>query len=63
VYPMSDFVDSMMSNILCDIPFSHSKPLKLAEYVELSKINKAGNVCRTITLRHLCVTVVAMGKQ
>jgi hypothetical protein len=34
----------MMSNFLRDIPFSHNKPLKLAEYVELSKINKAGNI-------------------
>jgi len=41
---MSDFVDTMMSNFLRDIPFSHNKPLKLAEYVELSKINKAGNI-------------------
>lgn len=59
--PITGFVDTMMSNILHDIPLSHNKPLKLAEYVELSKVNKAGNVHRTITLR--CVTVVAMEKQ
>jgi hypothetical protein len=53
----------MMSNILHDIPFSHNQPLKLAEYVELSKINKAGSVRSTITLRRVCVTVVAMEKQ
>jgi hypothetical protein len=52
-----------MSNILCDIPFSHKLPLKLAEYLELSKINKAGSVHRTITLRRGCVNVVAMEKQ
>ena len=56
--PITDIVDTVMSNILHDTPFSHNKALKLGEYVEFSKINKAGNVHRTITLRHVRVTIV-----
>jgi hypothetical protein len=54
VCPITDYVDTVMSNK----PFCHNKPRKLAEYVELSKINKACNVHTTNTSRHICVTIV-----